>query len=78
MATQGILSSVIVGGGLGFRLRLDNPTLPSAATVTTAVGKLPAYARLAAVAPAGDLPTAATPPAGHDLSHRQYCEPVPS
>jgi hypothetical protein len=55
------LSSVIVVVLLEFRLRLDNPTLPSTATVTTAVDKSPAYARLAPVAPAGDLSTAPTP-----------------
>jgi len=32
--------------------------------VATAVDKSPAYARLLAVAPAGDLPTAPTPPPG--------------
>ena len=32
--------------------------------VTTAVDKWPAYARLSAVAPAGHLPTAPTPPPG--------------
>ena len=32
--------------------------------MTTAVGKSPAYARLSAVASAGDLPTAPTPPPG--------------
>ena len=41
-----------------------NPTLPSTATVTTAVDKSPASARLSAVATAGDLPTAPTPRPG--------------
>ena len=49
---------------LGFRLCLDIPTLPSTAAVTTAVDKSPAYARLLAVAPAGDLTTAPTPRPG--------------
>jgi len=49
---------------LEFRLRLDNPTLPSTAAVTTAVDKSPAYARLSAVASAGDLSTAPTPRPG--------------
>ena len=43
------------------RVASRSPTLPSTATVTTAVDKSPASARLSAVATAGDLPTAPTP-----------------
>jgi hypothetical protein len=46
------------------RVASRSPTLPSTATVTTAVDKSPASARLSAVATAGDLPTAPTPRPG--------------
>lgn len=46
------------------RVACRNPTLPSTAAVSTAVDKSPSYARLVAVAPAGNLPNAATPPPG--------------
>src|SRR6185312_2882033 len=57
---------LVVGhrGGPRVRVAFRNPTLPSTAAVATAVDKSPAYARLLAVAPAGDLPTAPTPPPG--------------
>jgi hypothetical protein len=51
-------------GGPRVRVACCTSTLPSTAAVTTAVDKSPAYARLSAVAPAGDLPTAATPRPG--------------
>ena len=51
-------------GGPWVRVVSRNPTLPSTAAVTTAVDKSPAYTRLSAVAPAGDLPTAPTPRPG--------------
>src|SRR6185312_11110749 len=58
--------NLVVGhrGGPRVRVAFRNPTLPSTAAVATAVDKSPAYARLLAVAPAGDLPTAPTPPPG--------------
>src|SRR5262249_49981014 len=57
-----IISSVIVGS-LGSREGL--PTKPyRRAAMTTAVDKCPAAARLVAVAAAGHLPTAPTPPPG--------------
>ena len=46
------------------RVASRSPTLPSTATVTTAVDKSPASARLSAVATAGDFPTAPTPRPG--------------
>ena len=54
---------LVVGhrGGPRVRVACRNPTLPRTAAVATAVDKSPAYARLSAVAPAGDLPTAPTP-----------------
>ena len=51
-------------GGPRVRVASRNPTLPSTATVTTAVDKSPAYARLSTIATAGDLPTAPTPRPG--------------
>ncbi len=52
------------GGNPWVRVVLATQPLPSTATVTTAVDKSPAYARLSAVATAGDLPTAPTPRPG--------------
>jgi hypothetical protein len=57
---------LVIGHRRGPRVRVAvrTSTLPGTAAVTTAVDKSPAYARLAAVATAGDLPTAPTPPHG--------------
>ena len=57
---------LVVGHRRGPRVRVAfrTSTLPSTAAVTTAVDKSPAYARLSAVASAGDLPTAPTPRSG--------------
>ena len=59
-------------GGLQGQSCVRNPTLPRSTTVTTAVDKWPAYAKLSAVAQAGHLPTAPTPPPGTRLDIATY------